>query len=139
MTASIHNLCGCKWNVRFYLIYIFLSEACGLVGKQMFRVIIEDTRTTCTGMFVFPLLFTLNLLMHNFTKQSDTLQKPCSKYCKIFKVRLTILRRYIHQRVNKYFLTRPPSYCQKFPQKFLENLQKTEKQPFTGTRKKKLS
>lgn len=68
VTAAIHNLCGCKWNVRFYLIYIFLSEACGLVGKHMFKVIMEDTRTTSSGVFVFPLLFTLNLLMCNFTK-----------------------------------------------------------------------
>ena len=68
VTAAIHNLCGCKWNVRFYLIYIFLTEAFGLVGKHMFRVIIEDSRTTSTGVFVFPLLFTLKLLMHNFTK-----------------------------------------------------------------------
>ena len=36
----------------------------------------------------------LNPLMHNVPKWSDTLQKSCSKCCKIFKVRLTILEHY---------------------------------------------
>ena len=35
-----------------------------------------------------------NPLMHNVLKWSDTLQKSCSICCKIFKVCLTILRRY---------------------------------------------
>ena len=32
VTAAIHNLCGCKWNVSFSLIYISLSEACVASG-----------------------------------------------------------------------------------------------------------
>ena len=35
-----------------------------------------------------------NPLMHNVPKWLDTLQKSCSKCCKIFKVYLTILGHY---------------------------------------------
>ena len=37
VTAAIHNLCGCKWNVSFSLIYIFLSEACVASGQTHFQ------------------------------------------------------------------------------------------------------
>ena len=36
----------------------------------------------------------INPLMNNVLKWLDTLQKSCSKCCKIFKVCLTILRHY---------------------------------------------
>ena len=37
---------------------------------------------------------TLDPLMHNVSKWSNTLQKSCSICCKIFKVCLTILEQY---------------------------------------------
>ena len=48
---------------------------------------------------IFPSFFLikvdhLNPLMHNVPKWPDTLLKSCSKYCKIFKVCLTILGQY---------------------------------------------
>ena len=36
----------------------------------------------------------INRLMHNVPKSSDTLSKSCSKFCKILKVCLTILGHY---------------------------------------------
>ena len=40
------------------------------------------------------LALSINHVKHNVSKWSDTLQKSCSKCCKIFKVCLTILGHY---------------------------------------------
>ena len=47
----------------------------------------------------------INPLMHNVPKWSDTLEKSCGKCCKIFKVCLTILGHYALNGSKHFSLT----------------------------------
>ena len=71
----------------------FLSKHHDL-NSHCFRTMLLSFIITSSNCHVRSFFWLFNPLMHNVPKWSDTLQKSCSKCCKLFKVCLTILGHY---------------------------------------------